>query len=85
MIWIALICVLAMLVAAIAVVMLRSLMAAVIAASVIEFTLAFIFVILHAPDVAMTEAVVGAGFSGVLLALTLKKLNILGETDDENV
>jgi len=84
MIWIAFVCVLVMLIAAIAVVVLRNLMAAVIAASVIEFTLALVFVILRAPDVAMTEAVVGAGFSGVLLALTLKKLNLLGETDDEN-
>lgn len=85
MIWIALISVVVMIISAIAVVVLRNLMAAVIAASVIEFTLALVFVILRAPDVAMTEAVIGAGFSGVLLALTLKKLNLLGETDDENV
>jgi uncharacterized MnhB-related membrane protein len=85
MIWIALLCVVVMTTAAVAVVVLRNLMAAVIATSVINFTLALVFVILRAPDVAMTEAVIGAGFSGVLLALTLKKLNLLGETDDENL
>jgi len=34
------------------------------------------FVLLQAPDVAMTEAVVGAGLSGLILALSLRRLGL---------
>ena len=73
MIWVTLIAVIVMIVAALAVVILRNLMAAVVATSVVSLTLSILFVVLRAPDVAMTEAVVGAGLSGVLLAMTLRK------------
>ena len=69
---------------AVAVIFLRNLMSAVIASSVMSLTLSIVFVILRAPDVAMTEAVVGAGLSGVLLALALWKIRMTGELDDEN-
>jgi uncharacterized MnhB-related membrane protein len=78
MIWIALIAVVIMLAAAVAVVALRDLMAAVAATSVVSLALSVMFIILRAPDVAMTEAVVGAGLSGVLFALTLYKLGLVG-------
>jgi uncharacterized MnhB-related membrane protein len=73
MIWLAVLCVVVMVGAAVAVALLRNLMAAVVASSVVSLTLAIVFVILRAPDVAMTEAVVGAGLSGVLLALALRR------------
>ena len=41
-----------------------------------------LFVLLHAPDVAMTEAAVGAGLSGVVLALGLRKLGLWRLEDD---
>lgn len=78
MIWLALVCVLVMVGAAVAVALLRNLMAAVVASSVVSLTLAIVFVILRAPDVAMTEAVVGAGLSGVLLALAVRKTRARG-------
>lgn len=84
MIWIALITVLVMTGSALAVIFLRNLMSAVIALSVMSLSLSFVFVLLRAPDVALTEAVVGAGLSGVLLALALWKLNMTGEVVDEN-
>lgn len=84
MIWVTLIAIIVIIAAAIAVVMLRNLMAAVVATSVVSLTLSILFVVLRAPDVAMTEAVVGAGLSGVLLAMTLRKLKINGESDDED-
>jgi uncharacterized MnhB-related membrane protein len=72
-IWVAVLCVVVMVGAAVAVVVLRSLMAAIVASSVVSLTLAVLFVVLRAPDVAMTEAVVGAGLSGVLLAMAVRK------------
>jgi uncharacterized MnhB-related membrane protein len=84
MIWITLIAVFVIIIAAIAVVMLRNLMAAVVATSVVTLTLSILFVVLRAPDVAMTEAVVGMGLSGVLLAMTLRKLKMNGESDHED-
>lgn len=84
MIWIALITVVVMVGSAIAVIVLRNLLAAVVASSVMSLTLSVVFVILRAPDVAMTESVVGAGLSGVLLALALWKTRLTGEVDNEN-
>lgn len=84
MIWLAALCVLVMIVAALAVVRLRSLMAAVVASSVVSLTLSVIFVVLRAPDVAMAEAVVGAGLSGVLLAMSLRKLGTEKGASDED-
>jgi uncharacterized MnhB-related membrane protein len=84
MIWIALITVIVMVGSAFAVIVLRNLMAAVVASSVMSLSLSVVFVILRAPDVAMTEAVVGAGLSGVLLALALWKTRLTGELDNEN-
>jgi len=72
MIWIALLSVMVMLMAAAGVVFLRSLMAAVVASSVVSLALSVLFVILRAPDVALSEAAVGAGLTGALLALALR-------------
>ena len=76
MIWIVSIIVILMLGSALAVLLLKNHVAAVAAASVVSLGLAVLFVILRAPDVAMTEAAVGAGLSSLLLALALRKLGI---------
>jgi energy-converting hydrogenase B subunit D len=76
MIFIAALTVLVMLGAALAVLELKSYLAAVGAASVVSLALSVLFVILRAPDVALTEAAVGAGLSGVLFALTLRKVGL---------
>jgi uncharacterized MnhB-related membrane protein len=76
MTWIALIAVVLVLVAAVAVLVLDSLIGAVVAASVVSLGVSVLFVLLRAPDVAMTEAAVGAGLSGVVLALGLRRLGL---------
>ncbi|MGB5741651.1 MAG: hydrogenase subunit MbhD domain-containing protein [Sedimenticolaceae bacterium] len=76
MIWFAAIVVSLTLGAAIAVLMLRNLLAAVAAASVVSLGVAVMFVMLRAPDVAMTEAAVGAGLSSLILALALRRLGV---------
>ncbi len=77
MIWIAGLLVLLMLGSAVAVLLVRSHVAALAAASVVSLALSILFVILQAPDVAMTEAVVGSGLSTVILALALRRINHL--------
>ena len=76
--WLALLIVGVVLVAAVAVLVLPNLMAALAAASVVSLGLSLVFVILRAPDVAMTEAAVGAGLSGVVMALGLRRLGLWG-------
>ncbi len=74
--WIALLIVVLMLAAAIAVLTLRNPIGAVATASVVSLGVSVLFALMHAPDVAMTEAAVGAGLSGVVLALGLRKLGL---------
>lgn len=72
--WLTLIITVVMLGSAIATLLLNDLLAALAAFSVVSLGLSVLFVILRAPDVAMTEAAVGAGLSGLLFALALRRL-----------
>jgi uncharacterized MnhB-related membrane protein len=74
--WVALVSVIVMLVAAVAVLVLPNLLSAVVAFSIVSLALSIMFVVLQAPDVALTEAAVGAGLSGVLVALTLRRVGL---------
>ncbi len=76
MIWLALGTVILMLVAAVAVLLLENMLAATAAASVVSLGVALLFVLLQAPDVAMTEAAVGAGLSSLILALGLNRVGL---------
>lgn len=78
MIWIAVAVVVLALAAAAAALLLDNLAAAVAAASVVSLGVAVMFVLMHAPDVAMTEAVIGAGLSGMILALALRRIGRAG-------
>ncbi len=74
--WIVLLATVIMLVGAVAVLVLQNYLAAVAATSVVSLGAAVIFVVLRAPDVALTEAAVGAGLSGVIMALCLRRLGL---------
>lgn len=76
MIWIVAIVVFVMLCSAIAVLVLPNMVAAVAASSVVSLTLAVLFSLMKAPDVAMTEAAIGAGLSSLLLAMCLRRLGL---------
>jgi uncharacterized MnhB-related membrane protein len=65
-----------MLVSAVAVLLMRNMIAALAALSVVSLAVSVLFVSLRAPDVAMTEAAVGAGLSGLILALGLRRLGL---------
>ena len=62
-----------------------NLIAAIAASSVVSLLLSLLYVVLAAPDVALTEAAVGAGLSGAVLALGLRRLGLIdlnkGESD----
>ena len=75
MIWVVALLVIIMLSSAVAVLVVESQISALAATSAVSLALSVLFVILKAPDVAMTEAVVGAGLSTVILALTLRRIN----------
>ncbi len=75
-VWIALLVVVLMLAAALAVLLLRNPIGAVAAASVVSLAVSLLFVLLRAPDVALTEAAVGAGLSGLVLAMGLRRLGL---------
>ncbi len=77
MIWVVSVVVFIMLVAALAVLFLPNMIAAVVASAVVSLCLTVIFAILKAPDVAMTEAAIGAGLSSLILAIGLKRLGYL--------
>ncbi len=83
MIWIALVSVAVTLAAAIGVLVLRDLLSAVAASAVVSLGLSVLFVVLRAPDVALAEAAVGAGLSGVLFALTLRRVGLWRGAADE--
>lgn len=61
----------------------RRLLATVIVYMAFSLLMAVLWCILQSPDLAITEAAVGTGISGILFFLTLKKINALRGTNDE--
>jgi len=74
--WLLVVIVIIMLAGAVMAMLMENLLTATVAASVVSLGLSAIFVFLRAPDVAMTEAAVGAGLSSLILALGLKRLGL---------
>ncbi len=60
-------------VAAIAAIRLKDLVSAVVAAGLVSLFASVIYLLLAAPDVAMTEAAIGAGLSTVIFLYAVKK------------
>jgi uncharacterized MnhB-related membrane protein len=74
--WIVLLSVALMLLGAVAVLLLQNFLAAVAATGVVSLGVSVIYVVMRAPDVALTEAAVGAGLGGVIMALCLRRLGL---------
>ena len=62
-----------MIVAALFTVSQKDLFLAVVGTGVVSLFLSLLFLILQAPDVALTEAAIGAALSSVIFLITLKK------------
>ncbi len=71
-----LVVVIVMLLSAVAVMLFKDFLAALAAMTVVSLGLSFLFVVVRAPDVAMTEAAIGAGLSSLLFALPLRRLGL---------
>jgi uncharacterized MnhB-related membrane protein len=76
MIWVIALMVVLILATAVAALLLENYIGAVVAAASVSLGVSVLFVLLRAPDVALTEAVVGAGLAAFLLALALKRLGL---------
>ncbi len=74
--WVASIIVIVMLAAAVAVLLLKDFVSALAALAVVSLALSVLFVLLRAPDVAMTEAAVGAGLGSLLFALAIRRMGL---------
>ena len=55
----------------------------VITFTVFGLVMSVIWMLLQAPDLAITEAAVGTGVSGVLFYLTLRRVRAFGEEEDD--
>jgi uncharacterized MnhB-related membrane protein len=83
MIWLVALIVFIMLIAAVSVLLVQSNVSAVALSAAVSLALSILFVILKAPDVAMTEAVVGSGLSAVILALALNRIHRIKKSGTE--
>ena len=70
------------LVCAVAVSSAKSLLAAVIILMSQGLAMSIIWILLESPDLAITEAAVGAGISSILMFVTLKKIHAIKEAGD---
>jgi len=70
-----------MIVAAFLAIHLKNLLSAIISAGVISLLASVIYLLLAAPDVAMTEAAIGSGLTTIIFIFTLKKIK-RGDLDD---
>ena len=61
----------------------KSLLHAVIVFMSYSSVMCLLWILMESPDLAITEAAVGAGISGLLFLLTLKKLKHLGGKDED--
>ena len=66
---------------AIATAIVKKPMQAVIIYSAFSVVMSVIWISLESPDLAVTEAAVGAGVTGILLFLTLRRLNLIDQDE----
>ena len=61
----------------------KSLLGSVVIFMSYSLVMSIIWIFLESPDLAITEAAVGAGVTSVLFFVTLRKINAVEEEDDE--
>lgn len=72
-----------MIIAAFGAVYVHNLTSAVIAAGVISLAASLLYLLLAAPDVAMTEAAIGSGLTSVVFLYTLHLIKKIDEGDND--
>ena len=73
---------LSLIVCALSVAFVRDLLTSIIIFMSYSLIMSIIWMILQSPDLAITEAAVGAGVTSILFFLTLKKIRAVREEDD---
>lgn len=73
MIFLSSILILIMLISAVAAILFENLLNSVVATGIVSLIAAVLFYLLKAPDVAMTEAIIGAGLTTAIFVITLIK------------
>ena len=73
-----------LIVCAVSVCLAKNLMVAVIIQMAYSLVMTILWIILQSPDLAITEAAVGAGVTGLLFLTTLRKVRKLGEGEEKN-
>lgn len=74
---------LSLVICAVATALSKRVMTAIILFISYSIVMAVVWLVLRAPDLAITEAAVGAGVNGVLFFLTLRKLHLIDRDFDE--
>lgn len=64
---------------AVATALVRKPMRAVIIYMAYSIIMSVVWLLLESPDLAITEAAVGAGITGILFFLTLRRINLIGK------
>jgi energy-converting hydrogenase B subunit D len=62
----------------------RNLLVTVIIFMAYSLIMSIIWVLLQSPDLAITEAAVGAGITSILFFITLRKINLIQQEEDKN-
>ena len=78
-----LILILGLIVCAVTALMSKRLLVTVVIYMAYSLVMTVIWALLQSPDLAITEAAVGAGVTGILFLVTLKKIHALKGTKDE--
>lgn len=73
----------ALIICAVAALLSKRLLVAVVVYMAYGLVMSIIWALLQSPDLAITEAAVGAGVTGILFLMTLKKIHALKGTKDE--
>ena len=73
-----------LIVCALAAAMNRNLLVTVIIFMAYSLIMSIIWVLLQSPDLAITEAAVGAGVTSILFFITLRKINLIQQEDEKH-
>ena len=73
----------ALIICAVAALLSKRLLVAVVVYMAYGLVMSIIWALLQSPDLAITEAALGAGVTGILFLMTLKKIHALKGTKDE--
>jgi energy-converting hydrogenase B subunit D len=73
----------ALLVCAVSTSLTRDLLTSVVIYMAYSLIMSILWILLQSPDLAITEAAVGAGVTGILFFITLKKLHAIKVKNDE--